>query len=146
MALGAFSPLPLRLGGSIQDGWTPEQHARFCADLVATKRMAPLFWAIATVGVSVATVDSYRGQNGDGLAFAPTATWIGIGNFTLDFTNKVFTDAFGVSEPISVRYAVGTATTALLTRFTNDASTKLSVRLHDATGATANGTICILAW
>lgn len=42
MALGAFAPLPIRLGGSATEGWTAEQHARLCADLLAVKRTAPV--------------------------------------------------------------------------------------------------------
>jgi hypothetical protein len=69
MAFGAFAPMPLRLGGSAQEGWTAEQHARIAADLVNVGRVAPL--AVLTYDSS-GTIVSYMGQNGVGPAHAPT--------------------------------------------------------------------------
>lgn len=79
---GAFAPLPLRLGGSSEEGWTASQQSRVSADLVAAFRAAPL--AILTIN-QAGTISSYHGQNGVGLANAPTVTGSG-GDLTLTWS------------------------------------------------------------
>ena len=59
--LGGFAPLPLRLGGSAEQGVTAAQHARLCADLVALSRVQPfavLVYDLDPGGVYT-EVDSY---------------------------------------------------------------------------------------
>jgi hypothetical protein len=66
MSFGGLAPLPLRLGGSTEDGWTPEQHARFACDLSIGLQAFPL--AIVSVdlvfdaGVPTLNVNSVRGR------------------------------------------------------------------------------------
>lgn len=38
---GGLPALPLRLTGNPETGWSANQHARFCADLIAARRTAP---------------------------------------------------------------------------------------------------------
>lgn len=147
MALGAFSPLPIRLGGKVDTGWTPEQHARLCADLVAAKQSSPLCWLTLTVGASTATVDAYRGQNGDGLTFAPTIVRLGTGSVTLTFTGNIFIDAYGISEPISIIGGAGnTWATGSVSVQSANGGNSVACKLYDITGVLANNTASLVIW
>jgi hypothetical protein len=106
---GAFSPLPLRLGGSPQDGISPEQHARLCADLVSLKRVAPLAAWSCEVGAGTVTMTSYVGQNGSGLAYAPTATWNSTGDVSFVWPSLYFEDDYEIQYPFKVRAVIATA-------------------------------------
>lgn len=67
-ALGGQFPVRLGPGSGPTTGLTAEQHARFCADLVAVGRVRPLAtWRYSGAG----TISSYTGWNGTGLAYAP---------------------------------------------------------------------------
>jgi len=69
-ALGGV--FPFRLGGTPENGVTAAQHARYCADLVAVGRVAPLgSWRFTKSSGSV-TITSYSGRNGVGPAHAPS--------------------------------------------------------------------------
>lgn len=108
MPFGAFAPLPLRLGGTPEEGWAPEQHARFSADLVAIKRTAPLARMLINQngsGPFAATATYYSGQNGSGLLYAPTPTVTGAGDVTLTFPG-FWTDDFGVQYSLKIRQAI----------------------------------------
>lgn len=61
---GAFCPLPLRLGGSANEGWTAEQHARVCADLVAAKRSTPVAILNFSKSGTTVTINWYLGPEG----------------------------------------------------------------------------------
>lgn len=67
---GAFAPLPIRLGGTAQNGLTAAQHARLCADMVAMARTLPL----ARIGLTTGQtgVRHYQAQPITGVANAPT--------------------------------------------------------------------------
>lgn len=104
MAFGAFAPMPLRLGGATDEGWSPEQHARTAADLLAAKFVAPFAWMTFTKSGATVTIHDYYGQNGAGLASAPTATVIGTGVTAFDWTSG-FVDAYGVPYALKVRKA-----------------------------------------
>lgn len=111
MALGAFAPLPLRLGGSDVEGWPSRMHARLAADLVALKRAAPLAIFTYTKVGAVHTVLGYLGQNGAGLAYAPDSfTDGGSGVSTIQWTARAFKDPYDVAYPINVRAAHATPT------------------------------------
>ncbi len=105
MPLGAFAPLPLRLGGSATEGISAAQHARLSADLVALKRVQPLakwhFSQIATPPYTV-TITQYRGQNGAGLAYAPTVTDVN-GGVDFQWPSQYFEDEYGVQWPFRIR-------------------------------------------
>lgn len=69
MGFGGLYPLPLRLGGPPEEGWSVEQHARMSCDVAAMAMGSPL--AIIRVSVSaggVPTVDDFIGRGG----FDPT--------------------------------------------------------------------------
>ncbi len=106
---GAFCPLPERLGGSPEEGWSPEQHARLCADLVAAKRTAKLarFTYVQTgTGPTDYTFASYLGQNGNGLLYAPTSITVhGTGDMTLAYASQYFEDEYGYQHPFRIRKA-----------------------------------------
>lgn len=68
---GLGGALPLRLGPDPELGWSAEQHARFCADLVAVSRTMPAF--VESIGTDLGSTPAHRamshvGRNGDGLA------------------------------------------------------------------------------
>jgi hypothetical protein len=107
MAFGAFAPLPLRLGGDATTGLTPEQHARICADLVALKRVQPLAtWLYTQTASNAASISYYLGQNGSGLAYAPTATPNASGDVSFTWSPGVFEDPYGQQWPIRIRAAL----------------------------------------
>lgn len=95
--------MPLRLGGSSEEGWTPEQHARVCADTIAAKFVAPLAaWTFEKVGAAV-TILTYYGQNGSGLVHAPTGGLGATGQSGFTWASQSFTDPYGVLYPIRIR-------------------------------------------
>ena len=72
--LGGFSPLPMPLQGSDRlAGVSAEQHARFCADLLAVIRTARLAVARITYSGTTPTLASWRVMWGEAFA-APTIT------------------------------------------------------------------------
>ncbi len=109
MAFGGFSPLPLRLGGTEEDGWSPEQQSRFCADLLAAKRALP-FARVAYNDLGVLT--AYRGRNGTGVLSdaAPTVVVNTTGDVTLTWPTS-YTDSVGVEHTISITGARATPNT-----------------------------------
>lgn len=139
---GGFCPLPLRLGGDAETGWTATQHARFCADLVAAKRTAKLCtlsWDAVSIASTPATITSYRGMNGAGLGFAPTSSVATADAITFLFTSGRFTDDYQVSAPILVRHARVTAAGStyrkpVVTLHPNG----VTIRFFDAAGAIVN--------
>src|SRR5262245_18951766 len=109
MSLGAFAPLPLRLGGSPTEGWSSQAHARMCADLVAVKRVMPLaVFTFLKLGSAI-TIEAYYGQNGAGVAYAPDQIVIvGTGETTFLWSSRNFTDPYGIKHPIAIRGARAT--------------------------------------
>lgn len=111
MPFGAFAPFPFRLGGSPEEGLVSSQHARLVADMVALVRSMPL--AVLTVNKvgSTVTIESYHGQNGIGLAHAPTAAGAGTGLFTLTWDRSFPTDRYqiGINEAPQYSWTVRTA-------------------------------------
>lgn len=99
-ALGGV--LPLRLGGTDTNGLTAAQHARIVADLVATYRTAPFAsWTYTKSGAAV-TISNYRGRNGVGPAYAPTAIVNGTGDVTFSWASQVYEDERGEAVPITL--------------------------------------------
>jgi hypothetical protein len=142
---GALWPLPLRLG----PGFTPEQHARLCADLVAVKRTAPLVRLYVTQdsgGAFPAVVASYRGQNGVGLAYAPSILVTGAGDVTLTFP-AYWTDEFSRQYPLKVRHVIAKASSTAA-RFINHVISGRTVRVRsfDAAGAAVACNFALRAW
>jgi len=105
---GSFAPLPLRLGGSAEEGWAPEHHARFVADLVSVKRTAPLARLLVNQDPGTpfaATVAYYSGQNGSGVLYAPTIAVTGAGDVTLTWPGY-WEDEFGIQHALKIRQAI----------------------------------------
>ena len=133
---GGFCPLPARLGGDGQTGWTAEQHARLSADLVALKRTArfcTFIWSVQPAGTPV--ISGYRGMNGVGAAFAPTGV---LASTTVLFTwaPALFADAYGTTYPFTPRHAVVSATSASYARAVHTLFVNgLSLKVFDAAGS-----------
>lgn len=95
---GAFAPLPLRLGGTAQNGLTAAQHARVSADMVALVRSAPLAKIGLTTGSTA--IRSYQAQWATGVPAAPTIT-AGIGWVKATWAEG-FTDPFGGYQALRI--------------------------------------------
>ncbi len=149
MTFGAFSPLPLRLGGTATEGWAPEQHARLCADLVAVKRTAPLAkMRISQLAGSpfTAAVETYHGQNGAGLGYAPSIVTNGAGDITLTFP-VYWTDEYDIQHPVKLRQAVitGAETTCRFHAYVIAGQT-IRIRSFDAAGAAISSALGVKVW
>jgi hypothetical protein len=113
MPLGGFAPLPLRLG----DDFTPEQHARLCADVAALKRTAPLcVFTYLQDGASI-TIENYLGRDGEGVTdpdgvarIGTTVVGVGVAVFELSGALK---DATGETHPVNLSTARATIHGAL---------------------------------
>lgn len=121
MPLGALAPLPIRLGGTPENGVTAKQHARLCADLVAVKRTLP-FAVVTLVGTDdiggyQPNVESVYSQVGVSTTTytgnTPTYTWqpttlvLDVGTYYLSWSAS-FVDAYGVREPVNFKHARAT--------------------------------------
>ena len=106
MPFGAFSPLPLRLGGTATEGVSAAQFARLSADLAAIRRTRPLARITYTQGTS-ATILTYRGVNGCGLAHAPAISTGGTGQNTITF-DASYPDPRERAQAINVQAARAT--------------------------------------
>ena len=95
MPFGGFCPLPLRLGGDAETGWTAAQHARFIADMIAVERTSSFATVTYTKSGSTVTVSDYSGKNGSGPLFAPTVTVNGTGDVTFTWPG-VYEDQYEV--------------------------------------------------
>lgn len=106
MPLGGFAPLPIRLGGSATDGWSPEAHARACADLVAVKRTVPLVKiTYTTSNPSAPTIHDLHSVHGVGSAFLPDLITVhGVGDVEFGWTARRFTDDYEISFPFTFRH------------------------------------------
>lgn len=149
MPFGGFAPLPLRLGGDSQYGLTPEQHARICADLVAVKRTAALAVFTFTKSGATVTINGYFGQNGGGLAFAPTPGVVSTGVVNFTWLSGVFTDPYGIAA--AVRARAGRVTChGSLPRFGSvditTSSTLFQVRTFDDTGTAQDCKATVRVW
>jgi hypothetical protein len=137
--LGGFAPLPLRLG----DDFTPEQHARLCADVAAMKRTAPLcVLSFVKAGASV-TISNYIGRDGEGET-APdgsariTATVLGVGDVLLELAGTL-DDATGETQPVNLVHARATlAQSGGGKTLTGCAENAVRVLTYDATNTLAD--------
>ena len=113
MPFGSPAPLPLRLGGSAEEGVTPEQHARFCADLVAVTRVAPFASGLIDT-TPLPEIVEYSAQRGFGSYYHPSLDRVGTGNVRLTWTATEtdpppFEDEFGIHESFTPRIVIATA-------------------------------------
>lgn len=152
MPFGAFAPLPFRLGGSAEEGWTATQHARAAADLVALLRSSPL--AVLTVNKSGATVtvESYHGQNGVGLGFAPAAGSGGTGIVTLTWAKSYKTDRYlkDIREDEDRAWTIRQGTGAIQGAFHRYVSTEVTDNVVTVsiteTGTPEDGRVTVEIW
>jgi hypothetical protein len=148
MPFGSLCPLPLRLGGSAQEGWPEANHARFCADLEALKRTASLAAWSYTVDASTATVLSYAGQNGAGLAYAPTATRNGTGDVSFAWDSQNFTDEYDIEHPFKIRAVIcnGSANFGVAASWEVIARGVRIRRTLNSSGSASNGIVHVRVW
>lgn len=136
--LGGFCPLPIRLGGSAEGGFTAEQHARMCADLAAVATAMPFAVITFTKTGSTFVVHSYRGQNGVGAAHAPALTEVGTGHTRLTFS-AVYSDEYETVDPVAPRHVkvTGHGSTAVIgSGFANTSTPSIiEARTFTAAGA-----------
>lgn len=133
---GGFCPLPARLGGDAETGWTAEQHARIAADHVAKKRTAPLCVFSWTTAASSVTIGHYLGMNGAGLDYAPDLCFSAGDGIHIRWSSGRFLDAYGVAYPILPRHAVTSVQFATYLRpvhtLLNDG---IIIKVFDASGS-----------
>jgi hypothetical protein len=147
MTFGATSYLPLRLGGSPEDGWAPEQHARLCADLVALKRVAPLASWVCEVGAGTASITYYVGQNGNGLAYAPTPTWNATGDVSFVWSSAYFEDEYENQHPFKIRAVIATGMATVARGVVWEQITSgVRLRAVNTAGAAANTNLSVTLW
>jgi len=72
---GAFAPLPLRLGGSTDEGLTAAQYLRACADLEAARRVVPFAAMLIDQNSNSPEILWYTGQHGVGFDEWPSIAW-----------------------------------------------------------------------
>lgn len=148
MPFGGFAPFPLRLGGSAQEGLSPEQHARICADLVAAKNVAPLaVWTFTKSGATV-TISGYRGQNGIGSSYQPN-TGVGSTGVTMfEWDEQMFTDPYGVTYPFLNHHGRVTCqgTAMQVGAVVINSSTTAVVRTWDSASSPVDTTATVVIW
>lgn len=142
--LGGFCPLPLRLGGGDEDGWSVEAHARMAADLVAAKAASDFAVVVATVGSGVASVTNYLGRNGEGVANGPTTTYHGVGDFSLSWPVTLL-DVYEVESAVRLVSPDASAhgSSARRVTCTLTAANVVRIRIFDWASAAADGTVTL---
>lgn len=142
MALGGFAPLPLRLGGSATEGWSPAQHARAAADLVAIKRTVPLLkMTFTTLNPGAATIHALHSVHGVGSAFFPDQiVTIGVGDVIFGWSARRWFDDYEISHPFIFRHgrAGKHGATAGFCTFESQVW-RFRIRLFNAAGAAVDG-------
>lgn len=106
MALGGFAPLPLRLGGTAENGITAAQWKRICADLVSARRTSPFAVIKIDQNSNSPEIVEYRGLNGMAIDDRPTLTWNGA--MTEIQWSSSYQDDIGRSVAVRVTGAKGT--------------------------------------
>jgi len=143
-SFGAFCPMPMRLGGSSEEGWSPESHARLANDLAAAKRACPLaVWTYTQSGASC-VVSAYLGQNSTNVSDAPTAAVVSTGIARFTFA-KSFTDPYGIERAIKATHGVGSSSRGII-QVNVTAPNVIEVRIRDTSGGAADGTGTVAIW
>jgi len=153
-ALGGV--LPLRLGGTAENGQTAAQHARACADLLAVYRTAPFAsWNYTKSGGTV-TITSYIGRNGVGLAHAPAANVNGTGDVTFRWVDAsgnpyhVYENELGELIPFMLRTADAATPSGATARKATVTVAANSVRVRtfagSGSGAAVDTTTTVEVW
>jgi hypothetical protein len=115
MGFGGLYPLPLRLGGSPEEGWTVEQHARLSCDVAAMNASAPLVAMRVDVSAGgVATVSVFMGRGG--YDTTQTAVSFAAGTLTIEVGSSYYDeDAFdyrGWSPMMAIATIIDSGTVA----------------------------------
>ncbi len=147
---GGFCPLPLRLGGDAETGWSAAAHARMCADVAAAKRTLPLALISFTQVGSAATILQASCMWG-GLTAAHRPTYVyggGTGEsvWTYDL-NAV--DPYEQYYPVTFRHGVGAAITdgtCMSAAVDLTQQHQITVALHDGDGLPCDGGATIVLW
>lgn len=111
MATGAFAPLPLRLGGSPEDGVTAAQFARLSNDLAAARRVAPFARMVIDPNGGAPLLLHYRGQNGVGTADRPVLSYAS-NRVVVTFATS-YPDDLGVVSRVNIVAARGATSSAV---------------------------------
>jgi hypothetical protein len=147
MITGALAPLPLRLGPGGVESVSPEQHARLCADLMALKRVARLATWFCEVGAGTAEITSYFGQNGNGLAYAPTATWNATGDVSFVWPSNYFEDDYEIQHPFKIRAVIATGAATVARGAAWELITRgVRIRTVNTAGTAANTNVSVKVW
>lgn len=105
MGFGALAPLPLRLGGTPEDGLTASQFLRLTADLAAARRTLPF----AVMRIEQRDDDPrivwYAGRNGVGQTDRPTISWDG--THTVVTFKTVYIDGAKAAGRLSLKCGKG---------------------------------------
>ena len=145
---GAFWPLPFRLGGDAETGWTAAQFSRLAADLLAVGRVRKLGVLTYMQGTTAPTLMAYRGVNGVGLAHAPVVSAspsAGINTITFPAS---YEDPRGVAQRVSVLsarasvYRSGTTTPRVVEALADGGRT-VSIEATTTAGAPVNVTLTV---
>jgi hypothetical protein len=135
MYRGGYEPAPFRLGGDgARESVTAEQHARACADLVASWRTAPLAMVAFSIQDNPGTV-LWHLSRAPGAA-APVVTVNSTGDYTIAWANS-YEDEMGHALAWVIRAATGTALDSVNGEFVvvetiSDSSVRITTR--DAAG------------
>lgn len=135
--LGGFAPLPLRLVADDLRGLSAAQHARLCTDLRSAVEAAPFAVITGSWTLSTATITSYLGQNGVGLAAAPAIVDIGSGFRELTWA-AAYTDDYGIVTGTRIKHAIASINATAEAYISPTVTDPLNVRLRGfgATGST----------
>lgn len=87
MPFGGMAPFPYRLGGTVEEGWTAEQHARMCSDVAAAHATNPLAILVVTAGTT-STINWFTCRGGYNIG-SVTATFAS-GTLTLDLGARYY--------------------------------------------------------
>ena len=134
--------LPLRLTPESITGWSAAQHSRFCADLVAAKRAAPL--AVVTFTLAAGAITTHACWSmveiGTVSAFAPTLSTSGTGVVLVTFDPQ-FADEYDISGHFHIRHAKATphGATALKCNVDLVSPNSARVRIFTSGGVVADG-------
>jgi hypothetical protein len=143
---GGFAPLPLRLGGSPEEGWSAADFMRLSADVAAMRRTRP--FAILRVsgdGGSNATLISYRGIHAP--TVTPTVTMDGSQRAVITWPSSIEDDN-GTEYQVQIRRANAghEATSGAVAGVTTlVSSNKLSVSVRWGTGSAGTATVVVYA-
>lgn len=146
MPFGGFAPLPIRLGGSSTEGWRPPDQARTAADLTAVKRTASLFKITFTTShPSAPTIHAFHGAHGVGSAFFPDIAIVtAVGDVTLGWFARRWSDDYEISHPITMRHGRGGAHGATALFCTVDPQVfRFRVRIFNAAGTLTDGKVSV---